>query len=88
MAVSAEYLDKVRRAVRRSVNAQTDQELTDIIEECRHDLICLGVKSEKTIDEKDLLSWAPCVALHAGNSDWIMMTLLLIEKIILPCGTN
>lgn len=41
MAVSAEYLDKVRRAVRRSVNAQTDQELTDIIEECRHDLICL-----------------------------------------------
>ena len=55
MAVSAKYLDKVRRAVRRSVNAQTDQELTDIIEECRHDLICLGVKSEKTIDEKDPL---------------------------------
>ncbi len=55
MAVSAEYLDKVRRAVRRSVNAETDEELTDIIEECRHDLICLGIKPEKTMDEKDPL---------------------------------
>ena len=33
----------------------TPADRTDIIEECRHDLICLGVKSEKTIDEKDPL---------------------------------
>ena len=33
MAVTAEYLAKLRRAVRRGENAEVDAELTDIIEE-------------------------------------------------------
>ena len=38
MAVSAAYLTKVRRAVRRNQSTDVDAELTDIIEECRLDL--------------------------------------------------
>jgi len=55
MAVSAEYLNKVRRAVRRNQNADVDAELTDIIEECRLDLQQLGVLETKTTDETDSL---------------------------------
>ena len=53
MAVSAEYLTKVRRAVRRNQNVDVDAELTDIIEECRLDLQQLGVT--KAEDETDSL---------------------------------
>lgn len=55
MAVSVEYLAKIRRAVRRGQNNDTDAELTDLIEECRADLTGLGVLSEKAEDESDPL---------------------------------
>lgn len=53
MAVTAEYLSKIRRAVRASENSETDAELADIIEECRADLAAVGVSSEKAGDESD-----------------------------------
>ena len=55
MAVTTEYLAKLRRAVRRSETAEVDAELTDIIEECRLDLIGLGVLESKANDEADAL---------------------------------
>lgn len=55
MAVSAEYLDKARRAVRRGKDEDVDAELTDIIEECRRDLATLGATEAKVNDEADPL---------------------------------
>ena len=55
MAVSAGYLAKIRRAVRRNTSTDVDAELTDIIEECRLDLNRIGVISSKTTDETDSL---------------------------------
>ena len=55
MAVSADYLAKIRRAVRRNTSADVDAELTDIIEECRLDLQQLGVLKAKAEDETDSL---------------------------------
>lgn len=55
MAVSAEYLTKIRRAVRRNTSVDVDAELTDIIEECRLDLRQLGVLQTKAEDETDSL---------------------------------
>jgi len=55
MAVSAAYLAKIRRAVRRNTDTDVDAELTDIIEECRLDLQQLGVLQTKTEDETDSL---------------------------------
>lgn len=55
MAVSAEYLAKIRRAVRRGPNEETDAELCDLVEECRADLTGLGVLAEKAADETDPL---------------------------------
>jgi len=55
MAVQAAYLTKVRRAVRRNTGTDVDAELTDIIEECRLDLISLGITSAKANDETDSL---------------------------------
>ena len=55
MAVSAGYLTKIRRAIRRNTDADVDAELTDIIEECRLDLQALGVIATKTADESDSL---------------------------------
>jgi len=55
MAVSCNYLAKIRRAVRRNTSTDVDAELTDIIEECRFDLQQLGVLKEKTEDETDSL---------------------------------
>lgn len=55
MAVSASYLTKLRRAVRRNTDTDVDAELTDIIEECRLDLQQLGVLTAKTADETDSL---------------------------------
>ena len=52
MAVSAEYLAKMRRALRRS-GESADAEITDLIEECRRDLILLGVLEAKANDETD-----------------------------------
>ena len=55
MAVSAAYLDKVRRSLRRGQSEEVDAELTDLVEECRLDLICLGILREKAEDETDPL---------------------------------
>ncbi len=55
MAVSAEYLAKIRRAVRRGQSADVDAELIDLIEECRADLLGVGVRPDKTGDESDPL---------------------------------
>lgn len=53
--VSAEYLDKVRFAVRRTSGTQVDAELTDIIQQCRADLERLGVGAETAGDETNPL---------------------------------
>ena len=55
MTVSAGYLTKIRNAVRRNTSVAVDAELTDIIEECRADLIALGVVPAKANDETDNL---------------------------------
>jgi hypothetical protein len=55
MAVTEDYLTKIRRGVRINSDDDFDAELTDIIEECRLDLISLGVTSEKANDEEDSL---------------------------------
>lgn len=55
MAVSADYLAKIRRAVRRNTSTDVDAELRDIIEECRLDLQQLGVLKAKAEDETDSL---------------------------------
>lgn len=51
--VSDIYLGKVRRSVRRTPNPDLDEELIDLIEECRQDLQAVGVCKEKTQDETD-----------------------------------
>ncbi len=55
MAVTEGYLVKARRAARRNGSSDVDAELTDIIEECRQDLISLGVLESKANDETDSL---------------------------------
>lgn len=55
MAVSADYLAKIRRGVRINTDTDFDAELKDIIEECRLDLQSVGVASAKTTDETDSL---------------------------------
>jgi len=55
MAVSAAYLAKIRRAVRRNAGTDIDAELTDIIEECRLDLQTLGVLKTLAESETDSL---------------------------------
>lgn len=53
--VSQNYLNKIRRAVRRLPDTDIDEELIDIIEECREDLQSIGVLASKTNDETDKL---------------------------------
>lgn len=55
MAVSELYLEKIRRSVRRNPSTDVDEELTDIIEECRLDLRTVGVIQTKAEDETDSL---------------------------------
>jgi len=56
MAVTSTYLAKIRRAVREfNQDDDVDAELTDIIEECRQDLIAVGVQPVKANDESDSL---------------------------------
>ena len=52
MAVSPEYLAKIRTALRLSTT-DADDEIEDIIEECRLDLEQIGVLKSKTNDESD-----------------------------------
>jgi len=54
MAVSAAYLAKIKRAVRLTTTApEIATELGDTVEECRADLIRLGVSFNKAADETD-----------------------------------
>jgi hypothetical protein len=54
MAVSAAYLAKIKRAVRLTTTApEIASELWDTVEECRADLIRLGVSFNKAADETD-----------------------------------
>lgn len=53
--ISQNYLAKVRFAVRRSQNERVDEELIDIIEQCRADLIQIGVPKEVAEDEENKL---------------------------------
>lgn len=53
--VGEEYLKKLRRAVRRGKDKEVDAELVDIIEECRADLISLGVDPGVAYAEHDPL---------------------------------
>lgn len=53
--VSAEYLNKIRFAVRRNENILMDAELTDVIEQCRTDLIRMGVPPETANNEENTL---------------------------------
>ena len=53
--VSEKYLDKVRFGVRRNSNTKVNEELTDIIEQCRADLIRMGVSPAVAEDEEDYL---------------------------------
>ena len=55
MAVSTEYLAKLRRAVRRNSSTDVDAEVTELIEECRGDMVRLGILPEKANDESDHL---------------------------------
>ena len=55
MAVSAEYVAKIRRTVRRHGSTDVDEEVVELIEECRADLIRLGILSTKATDEDDAL---------------------------------
>ena len=52
MSVSSEYLNKIKFAVRTvSTDANVVQEITDIIEECRADMINKGVDKAIANDE-------------------------------------
>lgn len=53
--VSDEYLEKVRFAIRRNSSSKVDSELKDIIEQCREDLIRMGVSKDIANDESNKL---------------------------------
>lgn len=86
MAVGLEYLAKLRRAVRQKTpTADATEELTDLIEECRADLVRLGVLPDKAADEDDALilgaircfvrwKWAQTPEDETGNMrDYMLM---------------
>jgi hypothetical protein len=55
MAVSSGYLERVRRSLRVGSNADVDDEITELIEECRDDLESVGVRHAVTTNEADSL---------------------------------
>ncbi len=55
MAVTYAYIAKIRRALRVGQSYDIDTEIEDLVEECRHDLMQLGVLSTKANDEADSL---------------------------------
>lgn len=60
MAVTQSYLTKLRRAVRRNMDADIDAELTDIIEECRLDLSSSGVVTANSETDSLILGAVRC----------------------------
>ena len=86
MAVGVDYLAKLRRAVRlKTATADSTAELTDLIEECRADLIRIGILPDKASDETDPLilgavrcfvrwKWAQTPEDETGNMrDYMLM---------------
>lgn len=55
MAASDEYLAKIRFAVRRNENTLMDAELMDVIDQCRADLVRMGVPSDLATNEENPL---------------------------------
>lgn len=53
MAVSSAFLNSMRMAVRRSSTTDLDAELTDIIEECRLDMVARGIITTMAQSESD-----------------------------------
>lgn len=51
--VSANYLDRIRYAVRRSASEQADAEITDLIRMARSDMISKGIPVDTAQDETD-----------------------------------
>lgn len=55
MAVSNEYLGKIRFAIRRNSSTLMDNEIIDVIEQGRADLIRMGVSPDVANDETNSL---------------------------------
>ena len=55
MAISDAYLAKIRVGIRIQSDADFDAELKDIIQECRQDLIAVGVTETAANDETDFM---------------------------------
>jgi hypothetical protein len=55
MSISPGYLDKIRRSIRAGQNPDVDEEITELIEECRADLRSVGISMDKATDETDSL---------------------------------
>ena len=86
MEVGTEYIEKLARAVRlKSPTYDATEELIDLIDECRADLMRLGVLPEKATDEADPLilgavrcfvrwKWAQTPEDETGNMrDYMLM---------------
>ena len=86
MAVGVDYMEKLARAVRlKSPTYDATEELIDLIDECRADLMRLGVLFEKATDEADPLilgavrcfvrwKWAQTPEDETGNMrDYMLM---------------
>ena len=67
MAVSPEYLAKIRFAVRRNENTLMDSELTDVIEQGKAELIRMGVSETVATDETNALVLGCIGHLHVGR---------------------
>lgn len=55
MQISEEYLDSMIRAIRRNKTEAIIEEVKDLIQEARADLIGVGILEVKVIDERDPL---------------------------------
>lgn len=55
MEISAAYLDSMIRAIRRNKTEAIIEEVKDLIQEARADLIGVGILEAKVIDESDPL---------------------------------
>jgi hypothetical protein len=55
IVIAESFLAKIRRSVRRNTSTDVDAELTDIIAECREDLLSIGIVADKANSETDSL---------------------------------
>ena len=66
MAVSAEYLASVKKAIG-IISASYDSDITDKIEEARAEMIRIGIKETSAVDETDALIRRAIVTFVHGN---------------------